>query len=50
MRETLKSRSYPLLRNVFVREMSICKGASLSVSQEEGGMALSLETLINKEG
>ena len=40
----------PLLEDIYiVKEISICKGVSLSV-EEEGGMTLSLETLINAKG
>ena len=42
----LKSRTYPLLGDIYiVKEISVCKGASLSVSGRRKEMTLSPETL-----
>ena len=52
MRETLKSRTYlPFVkRHLHLQRKSPSVQVSPSLYQEEGGMILSLETLINAEG
>lgn len=42
-----KLRSHPFVRDIFRREISICKGVFLQYQEEEGSK--SLETLINAE-